>query len=381
MNPDRFARWEAAQNILCIRLDNLGDVLMTTPAVRALKVARPQRKITLLGSASGVNAARFIPDLDDAIRYDAPWSKHPMPPTPAEFLAMRNTLVAGRYDAAVVFTVYSQNPLPGAMMAYLAEIPLRLAYCRENPYHLLTDWVPETEPASGLRHEAQRQMDLVHSVGTPAADPHMRFEVPPEAREGIDACLEDEGVRAGEPVIVLHPGATAASRRYPPERYAEVAAQLIDRCDGRIFVTGSADERALTQRVCADSAATGRIHDLSGDLGLGELGALIARADLLISNNTGPVHIASAVGTPVVDLYALTNPQHTPWQVPHRVLSKDVPCKYCYKSVCPEGHNLCLRGVTVAEVVEAALGLLHSSPELRCVSQPPAARLPQQCAS
>jgi ADP-heptose:LPS heptosyltransferase len=77
-----------------------------------------------------------------------------------------------------------------------------------------------------------------------------------------------------------------------------------------------------------------------------------------VSNNSGPVHVAAAVGTAVVDLYALTNPQHTPWGVPHRVLFHDVPCKYCYKSVCPEGHHDCLRRVPAKAVAEAALSLL-----------------------
>ena len=92
---------------------------------------------------------------------------------------------------------------------------------------------------------------------------------------------------------------------------------------------------------------------------LDELVAIIAIAPLLIANNTGPVHIAAAVGTPVVDLYALTNPQHTPWGVPHRVLSHDVPCKYCYKSICPEGHHNCLRLITPDSVVRAACELLN----------------------
>jgi ADP-heptose:LPS heptosyltransferase len=96
-------------------------------------------------------------------------------------------------------------------------------------------------------------------------------------------------------------------------------------------------------------------------LTLGELAALIEMAPVLISNNTGPVHLAAAVGTPVVDLYALTNPQHTPWQVPNRVLFHDVPCKYCYKSICPEGHQDCLRQVTPDRVVQAARELLEET--------------------
>jgi ADP-heptose:LPS heptosyltransferase len=102
-------------------------------------------------------------------------------------------------------------------------------------------------------------------------------------------------------------------------------------------------------------------HSLAGQLSLDELAALLAAAPLLIANNTGPVHLAAAVGTPVVDLYALTNPQHTPWQVPHRVLSHDVPCRYCYKSVCPAGHHDCLRLVDPQEVVTAALTLLQEA--------------------
>ncbi len=104
---------------------------------------------------------------------------------------------------------------------------------------------------------------------------------------------------------------------------------------------------------------------LAGELDLGELAALLAMAPLLIANNTGPVHIAAAVGTPVVDLYALTNPQHTPWGVPSRVLNHDVPCKYCYKSVCPEGHHDCLALVPPEAVVEAVWALLTEMGRLR----------------
>ncbi|MGH7343102.1 MAG: glycosyltransferase family 9 protein, partial [Candidatus Rokuibacteriota bacterium] len=101
----------------------------------------------------------------------------------------------------------------------------------------------------------------------------------------------------------------------------------------------------------------------AGRLELAELAALLSRVPLLVSNNTAPVHVAAAVGTPVVDLYALTNPQHTPWAVPHRILNHDVPCKYCYKSICPAGHHDCLRRVEPAVVVKAALELLQDRRE------------------
>ncbi len=126
-------------------------------------------------------------------------------------------------------------------------------------------------------------------------------------------------------------------------------------------------------------AAGGRPHSLAGRLSLGALAALIGRAPLLISNNTGPAHIAAAMGTPIVDLYALTNPQHTPWQAPARVLSHPVACAYCYRSVCAQGHHLCLRGISPEEVAAAALALLHAAPprsRLRLHHQEPRACRP-----
>jgi lipopolysaccharide heptosyltransferase II len=361
----RKALWRDARSILCVRLDNLGDVLMTTPAIHALKfrgdgAASPT--ITLLASDSGAEAAAFIPDVDRVIRYNAPWVKQVAgSPLDVDF-AIHKQLAEASFDAAVIFTVYTQSPLPAALMCRLAGIPLRLAHCRENPYELLTDWVPDPEPGNQVRHEVQRQIDLVAHVGlSPGpfpSDSRMRFEIPLEARRAVAGWLAKTEIGINETLIVLHPGASAASRRYPAERFAQIARTLTRTRDCFVIVTGSRSERELAETVCAPSRDTGRIWNLAGRATLGELAALIARANLLVSNNTGPVHLASALGTPVVDLYALTNPQHTPWQVPSRVLSHDVPCRNCYKSVCPEGHNRCLTGITIDEVLDAIGDLL-----------------------
>src|SRR5205085_7222718 len=181
------------------------------------------------------------------------------------------------------------------------------------------------------------------------------FRVPVGVRARVDTLLRDAGLDAARPWVVIHPGATAPSRRYPPEHFAAVALKLTRWRGTQVVFTGSGNERDLTEYI------RHRMHapswSLAGELDLAELGALLSLAPLLISNNTGPIHIAAALGTPVVDLYALTNPQHTPWQVPHRVLFNDVPCRNCYRSVCPMGHHGCLRGVSVERVVRAALEL------------------------
>ena len=347
--------WQQARNILCVRLDYLGDVLMTTPALRALKQSLPHSRLTLLTSPGGAQAAPFIPELDDAIAYAAPWLKSSAAHDVRHDMAMIRQLRRRRFDAAVIFTVYSQNPLPAAMLCHLARIPLRLAHCHENPYRLLTHWVHDPEPQEYVRHEVQRQLDLVAAVGARTADSRLSFRVPPADAAWVGARLRALGIERGKPWIVLHPGASAASRRYPARHWRAVARELALRLGCPLVFTGSAQEAALVEEIRADLP---RAHTLAGLLDLGQLAALIAAAPLLISNNTGPAHIAAAVGTPVVDLYALTNPQHTPWQVASRVLFEDVPCRYCYRSVCPQGHHRCLEGVAPARVVDAALELL-----------------------
>ena len=347
--------WDDRNHLLAVRLDALGDLLMTTPALRALKAHRAGRRLTLLTSPAGAEVARLVPEIDDVIVYDAPWVKATAPRVDsAPDHTMQARLRHDRFDAAVIFTVYSQNPLPAAMLCYLADIPRRLAHCHENPYQLLTDWVVDPEPARVVRHEVRRQLDLVASIGAVSADERLSLRVPDAAQQRITTVLAARGLEQRRWVLV-HPGATAASRRYPPERFAAAARRLARAAGYTVVVTGSDTERPLVDAVvrALDVPAAALIG-----LPLDEFAALVEAAPLLISNNSGPVHVAAAVGTPVVDLYALTNPQHTPWAVPHRVLFHDVPCKYCYKSVCPEGHNNCLALVEPADIVDAALALL-----------------------
>jgi ADP-heptose:LPS heptosyltransferase len=222
---------------------------------------------------------------------------------------------------------------------------------------LLTDWVREPEPEQFTRHEVRRQLDLVATVGCRAADERMRVTIPDEARARVRQIVRWLDLDDGRPWAVVHPGASAPSRRYPPEVFAQACRELAVEQGVRLVFTGGRDELPLVEEVRDGMDAPS--ETLAGELNLGEMAALLAVAPLLIANNTGPVHLASAVGTPVVDLYALTNPQHTPWMVPNRVLNADVPCRNCYKSVCPEGHHDCLRRVPPSAVARAAMELLE----------------------
>lgn len=307
--------------VLCVRLDNFGDVIMTTPAFHALKQSNPTSHLTLLTSPIGAEIAQFIDEIDDIIPFEVPWMKtNNATSKSAQVQSLIERLSSEQFDAAIIFTVFSQNPLPAAMLCYLADIPLRIAYCRENPYGLLSHWQPDQEPFKPIQHEVMRQLALVMPFGVTNSDPKLRLRLDPNLRASALTKLKDQGLDLDHPWLILHPGVSEAKRRYPSENYLEAGQQL--QVDGwQIVITGSHSERDLTKRVA--SGVNG--FDLAGQLSLGELIGLVHAAPILIANNTGIVHIAAATGTPVIVLYAHTNPQHTPWQVPHRTLYFDVP--------------------------------------------------------
>jgi lipopolysaccharide heptosyltransferase II len=357
---DDDAVWRRARRILCVRLDGVGDVLMTTPAMRALRISGDgPRELTLLASPAGADLLPLLPDVDEAVGYEAPWMKGATTDATRDG-RMISAIRERGFDAAVIFTVCSQNPLPAAMLCHLAEIPLRLALCRENPYGLLTRWIRDAEGERAQRHEVRRQLDLVSTIGARPDRESLSIHIPGRARYEATRELADAGVArpSDDRWIAVHPGASAPSRRYPQEGFAAVGDALTEG-GHRIVFTGSAAERDLIGSI--RSRMRRPSISLAGRLTLEGLAALLSLAPLAITNNSAPAHLAAAVGTPVVDLYALTNLQHTPWMVPSRVLFHDVACKECLASVCPEGHHACLRLVPPSAVVEAANDLLRQT--------------------
>ncbi len=377
------AAWREARNILVVRLDNLGDVLMTTPALAAIRRSAPGVRLTLLGSRAGAAMRRHLPMVDDVIVYDAPWVKG-APSSARDVQADRRMierLAREGFDAAIVFTVCTQSALPAAMLCRLAGIPLRLAHARENPYDLLTDWVRDTEVcAAGMRHEVERQLALVRAVGFHADDEHLLFRYRVADVLNLRRKFEQAGGDLRRPYVVVHPGASAASRRWPAERFGQAAEAIAASTDCQVVFTGGHDEAALVAEARAAMHTPGL--SLAGQLALGELAALIAGAQVTLCNNSGPAHIAAAVGAPVVVLYALTNPQHTPWKGRSRVLSHDVPCRDCLKSACPETHHACLNGVQPGEASAAALDMIGALPGVPVHRLPvPAAAPPAMAAA
>jgi ADP-heptose:LPS heptosyltransferase len=368
------ARWQAAERILAVRLDNLGDVLVTTPAIHAVKTSIPEAVITLLASTVGAQVGQLNPDIADVIVHEAPWVDpwQRLPHDSAREQALIAQIRGQRFDAAVIFTSFRQSPLPAAYLCYLADVPLRLAASIDGPGSLLT--TRHRHPERPM-HEVERGLDLVGAIGCAPNDPDLVLQVPADAAKRASRWLDDVRATTGGrgPVVVLHPGCSMPARTYPWEQFAEVTDLLVDRVRATVLLTGAEAERRLIERIVGRLRPSTRpfVHQLAGEVTFAGLCALIERADLTITNNTGPMHVAAAVKTPVVALFALTNPpaQWGPWRVPHRQLFHDVPCRLCYSRVCPYGQE-CLSLVTPAQVVEAATELLDEQGRLASTNSP-----------
>lgn len=352
--------WRAARRILAVRLDNLGDVLVTTPAIHAVKAALPGAEITLLASPAGAQAGRLNHDISEVIVHQAPWVDPwgRLPHDSAREQALIERLRRGGFDAAVIFTSFRQSSLPAAYACYLADIPLRLAASIDGPGSLLTT---RHKHAERLEHEVERGLSLVGAVGIAPAETRLVLDISEPARQRARARWAVLTGSSDAPLVVVHPGCSMPARTYPAEQYVDAVAELTRGLNATAVLTGAESERELAGGIVANLPADARsqVHDVSGELEFEELCALIDCADLVVTNNTGPMHIAAATATPVVVLFALTNPveQWGPWRTPHRILNHDVPCRLCYAKICPYNQE-CIRSVSAREAVDAAHELL-----------------------
>lgn len=341
------------RRVLAVRLDSDGDVLLTGPAVAALR--RSAGAVDLLVSPAGRAAAELLPDAGDVLVLDAPWSGFRPPPVDAAAL---DRLVAElrerRYDEAVVFTSFHQSPLPTALLLRLAGVGRIAAASEDYPGSLLDvrhrrmpdGAVDDGGPAGG--HEVTAALALVAAAGHP---------VPPveHVRLAVRRPLPDvEHLVPAGGFVVVHPGASVPSRALDPGHARAVVGALAS-AGHRVVVTGGPGERSL-----GAAAAGADALDLAGRTSLAELAAVLDRAECVVVGNTGPAHLAAAVGKPVVSLFSPVVPaaRWAPWGVPHVLLGDaGAPCAGSRARQCPVPGHPCLSSVPPDDVVRAVEAL------------------------
>jgi ADP-heptose:LPS heptosyltransferase len=333
-------------NVLAVRQDNNGDVLLAGPAIRAL--AAGASRLTLLCGPSGRAAAEALPGVDHLLCFEAAWIEaNPRAVARAQTDALLAAVAERHIERAVIFTSYHQSPLPAALLLRLAGVREIAAISEDYPGSLLDvrhRGVPDDA------HEVERALSLARAAG---------FTLPPndEGRLAMRIGMHNPAAALGR-YVVVHPGATVPARAWSAASNRALVRALAAR-GRRVVVTGGHGERELCAAVAGDDAL-----NLAGRTDFATLGAVIAGAAALVVGNTGAAHVAAAVGTPTVSLFAPTIPaaRFRPWMVDHVLLgNQEIACAGCRARRCPREDQSCLSSVGVDDVL-AALRVLENRP-------------------
>jgi len=339
---------QGRRRILLVRTDRLGDVVLTTPAIKAVRDAYPEAHIAMIVRPYTELVVRGNPYLDEVIIYDK-YRKHKSLMASMRFAKW---LKDKNFDRAIIFHPTNRMHI----ITYLAQIPRRIGYDKKFSF-LLTDRI-EDRKHEGRKHERDYILDLLKALGIESDEKELFLPVPDKASKYADGLLSGYGIKRGEKIVVMHPGASCPSKIWPLERFAKLADRLISVYGVRVIVIGADDKKSA---FCVNSLKKFMQKEaffIIGGLDIGQLGALIKRGALFVSNDSGPVHIAVAVKTPVVALFGRNQPGLSPVRwcplgVRDLVIHKDVGCLgICLAHNCRKSFN-CLRSIGVDEVFSA----------------------------
>jgi heptosyltransferase-2 len=331
---------------ILVRATNwVGDAVMSLPALEAIRARQPQSEISILARSwvadlyRGQGFADRLLVLDDA----------------GEKRSLIGELRRERFDVAVLLP----NSFASAWLVWRAGIPERIGYARDGRSRLLTQAIPSPRPGETPPHESYYYLELLRRAGwleRPACIEEIRLRVEPAALACAEEMLSHVGARSDARRalrLALAPGAVYGSAKcWPAERYAQLADRLIAEFDADVILFGAASEREVTARIVAEMKH--RAVNLAGETRIGDLPALFASCDLFIGNDSGAMHVAAAVGLPVVAIFGSTDPGGTRPVTPHcTIVQRRVSCSPCFLRECPVDHR-CMTGIEVQAVYEAA---------------------------
>jgi len=356
----RHVSRDAVRRVLLLRLERIGDLLMVLDAIDDARAAWPGATIDLAVGSWNAPLARLIPGLGEVLVADVPWLARDGAGDSWRALVSRaRGWRRKRYDIAVNF----EPDIRSNALLWLSGAPGRWGYWTGGGGAFLTDaeaYEPASHVSQNARHLVARASGVTPQAPQPDSASRVARIIPPaDAVARASALLGD----ASRPVVGVHASGGRESKQWHLDRFAAVARALADSRGATIVLTGAASDRPLVDEVRRQLAGV-RVIDTAAGHDLPTLAALLARMDLLITGDTGPMHLASAVGTPVVALFGPSNPaRYGPLASRQRVLRVDLPCSPCGQVRLPplrcRGHVPdCMDGIQVDVVVQAALDLL-----------------------
>jgi heptosyltransferase-3 len=340
---------QTGKRILLVRTDRLGDVVLTLPMLPLLRTCFPHAYIAVLLQKYAADLVEGNPYADELLLYDDGQSLIP-------FTVLLKTIRAKNFDIAIVV-----HPTPRlAWLVLCAGIPERIG-SGYRYYSILFNRRLYEHRKDAKRHELEYNLSLLKKLDCPIGErPEFSLTIPPQVDAKVESLFASLAIDRKKEIIVVHPGTGGSAKEWPADYFGHLAARLQAERDSQILITGSKGEEHKVARVL--SATKGKAISLVGMLSLKELVAVIKCASLFISNSTGPLHIAVAVGTPVVCMFsqitAMSAARWGPYTLKKRVLVPDKPVD-CTE--CSNGKELpcaCMMSISVDQAYDAACSLL-----------------------
>ncbi len=340
------------RKILIRGVNWIGDAVLTTPAIKAVRRVFPDAHISLLVKPLVAEIFKGNPHINEIILYDDRFNS-----IMGRFKLAR-MLKARGFSTAILL----QNAFDAAFITWLAGIPERIGYRRDWRRLLLTRSVPVEQEVLD-QHQVHYYLNLLDkSLNISAEDTEPRIYLSQAETNDAKALLSKElGLTSGRPVIGINPGAAYGSaKRWMPERFAELAKKIVDELDGRVVLFGNPAEAEIAGNIISRLTFSGSYClNMAGKTDLRQLAALISECDAFITNDSGPMHMASALLVPTVAIFGSTDRTKTgPFGEGCRTVSKDLACSPCLERECPEGHLKCMTAITAEDIFEALKDVL-----------------------
>jgi lipopolysaccharide heptosyltransferase II len=335
----------SCKKILLLRTDRLGDVILSTPVARVLKKHFPASKITFLVRQYTQPLAEDCAHVDEAIAAENFYTRKQK----INIKKLVRFLRAQQFDTAI--HLFPRPEL--ALATYLADIPIRIG----SGYRLYSFFFNKRlyeHRKTATFHEAEYNLRLLQSIGIVENKISFEFRINAEAKENIDRLLVANNISSGQPVVILHPCSGGSAREWPLSHFAALARMLSDKQSAWIIFTGTKEEKPQIDRLIAESGM--KSLSLAGRLSLKELAALLHRADVFVSNSTGPLHLAVAMGTEVVAFYPPITPCRPERWGPYGrrndvLMSREAECRACKKESAKRACA-CMKAIPVQQAYE-----------------------------
>lgn len=334
------------KNILIVRTDRIGDVVLTTPAIKAVRKGFPHARITILVSASTQDLVKGNPYLDEILVDDRRYQHR----GPWGYYKLISMIRKRKFDLAIVFHTKKRTNL----LCFLAGIPHRVGY-KNNKFGFLLNVPIFDDRPLGIKHEAKYCLDVLKAIDIYETEIELYIPLQPEAERWATEIFDEFRLDRSQAIVVIHPWSNCPTREWPVKRFCELIHQLSDKyaCD---FILVGSKENKDTAKEIVETVDVPMV-DLTGKTDLGQLVSLVKRCHLLISNDSGPVHIAAGLDVPVVSIFTRNQPGINPkrWQPlgeKSRFVAPDVFYDVSFvKSVIVDTQYL--EKIQVADVLEA----------------------------